>query len=141
MQAGIIILRFDPIDIGDFQESDLPDALDDHTVKASGLLTLVVDLLLGAEQGPLEAYVVEWLQEIVESSGIKGAHRVLVVCSDEDNRFGPGASQQFEHVESVTLGHLNIKEEEVGIAGPNLNQSFGSGTALGDGSNIRIESQ
>ena len=120
METGVVVGGLDPIDLGDFEEGDLAGALDCEAFEFSREIFAERDSLLGALEGEFEACVVEWLEEIVERSGFEGAQGVLVVGGDEDDGGRDIVAEQFEHVEAVALGHLNVEEEQVGFGAANL---------------------
>src|SRR5579859_805131 len=123
VQAGIIVGRLDPVDLGDFDEANFSRVLDDDALKPPGsrffagarrlsldavftpavLTSIEPNSLLRALQRQLEARVVERLQQVVERSRGEGAKRVLIVGGDEDDGRGQVAAQQLKHVESVAL--------------------------------------
>jgi hypothetical protein len=82
-------------------------------------------------EGEVEACIVEGLEEIVEGSGFEGAKGVLIVGSDEDDGGRDIVAEEFEHVEAVALGHLNVEKEEVGLELADEGGGFDAGAALG----------
>ena len=46
--------------------------------------------------------------------GVEGAHRIVVVCGDEDDHRRLRGSDQLQHFEAIQLGHLGVEEEQVG---------------------------
>ncbi len=65
----------------------------------------------GPFQGAREALRAERFKKIVHGVGIEGAHGVLVVGGDEDDR--RTGVDQLQNLESVQLGHLNVQEHDI----------------------------
>ena len=110
MKASVIIGSFDPVDLSDLQEPDLPRALDDQTLSPSRLILSFQDALLGTCQCTIKTVIVEGLQQIVERPGFKRAQRILVVSGHKNQGWRYIWTEQFQYIEAVVLRHLYIEE-------------------------------
>src|ERR1700677_1623415 len=73
MQTGVIVGRFNPVNLGNLYEQDSSGTLDHDALRYRGHLSCVRDLLFRALEGALEAGVVEGLQKIIERSRLECA--------------------------------------------------------------------
>jgi len=76
-----------------------------------GQTATLADSEFGALQGALEAFRAEGLKKIVHGVGVEGAHGVLIVGSDEDDR--RARVDQLQNLEAIELRHLNVQEHDV----------------------------
>lgn len=141
VEAGVVVGCFDPIDLGGFQERDLAGVFDDDALEFSRESFAEGDFLPGAFEGEVESCVVEGLEEIVEGSGFEGAQGVLIVCGDEDYGGRHVVAEEFEYIEAVALGHLNVEEEKVGLEGADRRGRVDTGAAFGEDFNCGIAAQ
>src|SRR6266550_901304 len=141
MQAGIVVGGFDPIDFGDFQEQNLTRALDRQSIYLSRQVFSCKNSFLGAGERPVKASIVKRLQQVVECPRIERAHRVLIVRRDEHYGGRQVIAQEFEYIEAVTLRHLHIEEDEVGLLAANLFEAFLPRPTFADVLNFGIEPQ
>jgi hypothetical protein len=141
VKTCVIVGCFDPIDLGDFEERDLAGVFDCEALEFSGDIFAESDFLSGAFESEVESRVVEWLEEIVESSGLEGAQGVLIVGCDEDNGGRDIVAEKFEYVEAVALWHLDVEEEKIGFVGANFREGVYAGGAFSDDFDIGIETE
>src|SRR5579871_926205 len=138
VQADIIIGGFDPIDIGDRQEQNLTSVFDRYSFRLRGRRLPGSDVLFGTVQGALEASVVEWFQQIVESACLECAQSVLVVGSHEDQGRRQVRTQPFQDVEAVTFRHLHVEKNNFRLLPGNFAQGLHSTAAFAYQDNFRV---
>jgi hypothetical protein len=102
---------------------------------------MTLNLILGAAQSALESCIVEGLQQIVESAGLKGFESVLIVSSNENHGRRHIPAKHFENVKSVALGHLNIQENEVRLRPAYLFERLKPRSGFSDDFNVKMAPQ
>src|SRR6266481_2774454 len=130
MDRGIIILGLDMIDLGKFQEQDLVCGLDDEAIRPRALG--VLKPCLGARNGAMKARVIERFEEIVQSAGIEGAQRIMIVSGDENNGRRKRRAQALQNIEAIAFGHLNIEKDQIGALVANDRDGVCARSALRD---------
>jgi hypothetical protein len=139
VQAGVVARGLDPIDVRDIHEQQLTRRPDDEPLGRLWLQRCIVrELVLGAVQSPVEACIVEWLEQIVERAGFEGTQRILVMRGHENDDVRQVRAQQLEHVEARAFGHLHVEEHQVGFPPPNDFDRLDAGAAFLDRPDIRI---
>src|ERR1700691_551939 len=141
VQARVVVGSLDPVDLGDLYEPDLPHAFDGQALQFSRQIFAVLDSLLGAVEGSIEAGVVEGVQQVIERSGLESPQRVMVVGSHKDYGGRQVLTELLEHVEPVTLRHLHVEKEQVRHRPPDFGQRSCTGRAFGDDFDFRIAPQ
>lgn len=132
VDASVIVGGFDPVDVDKFDEKDFSGALDDEALELGRSFATESDLLFGALECEVKARVVKGLEEIVEGTGLEGAESVLIVGSGEDDCGRQVFAEALDYFEAVTLGHLDVEEEEIGFRIANDGGCIESGIALSD---------
>src|SRR5688572_25556234 len=129
MDGHVVTLGFDPVNLRCFQEINSTAGLDYQAFEVfvtrfhlfqegqnslvGAAIAVAEDLGPGTLPGGVEAFLIEWFQQIVEGVYFKCADRILVVSSDENdsrNVFPEGLKQ----LETAELGHLYIKKDQIG---------------------------
>src|SRR5580700_9940414 len=106
MHTDVVVLRLHPVDVRDLHIRDLPEAAQREPLRL--LLRdifLQRNFLFGALHRELKTRIVEWLQEIVERTGIERAQRMRVVCRYKNDDGLPLALELAEYVKSPAFGH------------------------------------
>ena len=92
---------------------------------------------LGAFQGALEALGAEGLQQVVHGVGVEGAHRVLVVGGDEDDRGARGSISSSTSKPS-SLGIWTSRKSRSGMRFGDRLDRFEAVGAFGDDFDFRM---
>src|SRR5215471_17416180 len=93
---------------------------------------------LGAGKRGFPAFIAEWFQQIVQRICFKGADGVRIVGSDKYSEWHRGRTYGFNNLQTIELGHLHIKKDEVQRLAPDdLHRSF-SVCGLQHASHLRI---
>src|SRR5258706_7174693 len=99
-------------------------------------------LLANLKPGPLrgggEAFAIEGFEEIVQGVDFKGAHRVLIIGSDENDAWQGLIPESLEHIEPAELRHLHIQENQIGSQRSDRANGFTSIAALAHNLGLRI---
>jgi hypothetical protein len=119
----------------------LPRAFNGNSFQLSQCVATVCELLFGAVERAMEAGIVEGFQEIVEGSCFEGAQGILIVGGNENDGWRKIAAEEFEKVEAVALGHLDVEENQVRLGFADLRQGLGSRATLACDFDFRIEPQ
>ncbi len=128
-EREVIVLRLGVVEFGNGNDEDAGAIADGNTVEVlrwrtrtrgefGGLQRQVRrisgETLLGAVERGLKALDGDGFEEIVHGVDFEGANGVVVVRGDEDDR--GSVADQFENFEAIELGHLNVEEDERGLA-------------------------
>src|SRR5258705_6828939 len=101
MQAGVIVRRLDPIDLGSLQKRNLPRALDREPLQRRRRISLMGESRLGTPKRTIESSIIKRLQEVVERTRLKGPQRILVISRNEDHRRGQLSPQHLQHIKPI----------------------------------------
>ena len=128
MEARVVALGTDPVDLRGAEENDATAFLDGDAVGAPSIADVVeqalqplvelarvvaADGLTRAAEGSREAVLVERLQDVVECMRLERLHRELVVCGHEDHDGRCIGAERFEDAEAVALGDVDVQEEQL----------------------------
>src|SRR5450755_841434 len=130
VQARVVSRRLDPVDFIWLEADNLPirfyhDAIGGVLAGVEAAQHLENALLkhgLGRMHQLLarvierfaQSFLVDWLQQVVESMYLESAHGVTVVCGHEDRQRQNGLLfQLFHHAKAVNFRHLDVEENEV----------------------------
>ena len=123
VERDVVVLGGHVVQPGDGNDMHSRAVLDDDAVRALagsagfgrkiGRNAAFAQTGTRAFQGTLETLGAEGLEQVIHGVGVEGAHRVLVVCGDEDDDGGLRGLDQFEHLEAIQLGHLHVEKEQV----------------------------
>ena len=80
-----------------------------------GNLERFIPQLFGALNRFLQSGVADWFQQIVDRSGFKRLHGVLIECRDDDDDWKCSAFEIAHYFEPPHDGHLQIQEDQFGF--------------------------
>src|SRR5581483_2901710 len=124
-EGDVVVLGLDVIELGGGNDVDV-GAVAHHDAfgklagggggcaEFGGLGDLGAGAFLGAGEGGFEAVGPVGLEQVIGGVDLEGAQGVLIVGGGEDD--GHVAANQFKNFETIELGHLDIEEEQVGLA-------------------------
>src|SRR5262249_26536270 len=88
-----------------------------------------------------KAFIVKWLEQVIERVELKRPYRILVVGRHKNDDRQLICSNLFQHPEAVEVGHLDIEEDEVGRVSPDRAQRFAAVRAFADDRELNSAAQ
>src|SRR5262245_7285171 len=79
-----------------------------------------------------KAFIVKWLEQVIERVEFKRSYRILVVGRHKDNDRQLIGGKLFQNPEAVEVWHLDVEEDEVGPVSPDRVQGFVAVRAFAD---------
>ena len=117
VEAGVVVGGFDPVDLGESSRTQLLRRSSSRGARAFAGDPDADDFLLGPLERAIKTRVVEWLEQIVERSGLEGAQRVLIVGRDEDDRGGRSPPKHSSTSKPSHSGICTSRKSKSGLRG------------------------
>src|SRR5262249_54136463 len=113
MQAGVVVGSFDPINVGNLYEGNRTGAFDHEPLGFVRVGVPLSNAVTGSINSTIKAVVIKGFQQVIQSAGLKGLQRVLVVGGYEYDCRRKFTTQEFQHIEAIALWHLNVEKDQV----------------------------
>lgn len=137
VEARVVIRSLNPIDLRRAYEEYLAGAFDDdafHFARTG----CGGKSFFGAAESAFETGIIKGFQQVVERAGLERAQGELIMRGDKDSRGRKIGAEHFKKIESVVVGHLNVKENQVRPDAVDGCEGLSAGAAFANELDFRI---